>query len=88
MYPKAAPVSEYPPHVEFTDGGEGEEMPRREEKKSFPPDAIGTVTITTAGGGLLLGVPFGVAGAIIGGILGFALGFYNQRAKINDHPHL
>lgn len=68
-----------PPYVEFDDGGEDVKMPQKQVKRNFQPDVIGTVTVTTAGAVLLLGVPFGTVGAVIGGVLGFALGVYNER---------
>jgi hypothetical protein len=74
-------VSQLPPHVEFTDGGNDVETPQKERKRRLQPDAIGTVTIATASFGLMGGIPFGVPGAIVGAVFGFAVGFYNRLEK-------
>lgn len=68
------------PHAHSENGGETVRVPQRERRR-FQPDFIGTMTITTAGGSLLLGVPFGMVGAVIGGVLGLLLGVYNETAS-------
>ena len=52
---------------------------KQERNEGFPPDAVGTVAVSTASFALLGGVPFGIPGALVGAVAGLLLGLYNRK---------